>query len=169
MTESTITTTTRTDEAFVPVGHPVARFVGVMAVVAALLVAVWWTGVFAARLTVSVTSAQIVTQAGPGVATIDVRNRGRVAAHVGFELQPSRFVQDVGAPLPNVATIGGAQTVTVRVRYRIDCAAYDRAKRTPKGVTTPELRFDVRAKMSGHTVHIREPLNGACGEELPTD
>jgi hypothetical protein len=157
-----------TDEAvFEPRGRPVRRFVVAIVVACAVLIAIWWAGLFAPRIGVLVTSAQIATDARPGTATIDLNNRGRVAVRVAVELLPTRYVKPVGPAGPSHTSIGGRTTRTVAVHYLIDCAAFLRDANTPRAVPSPDLRIVVKADLGGWSTTTGEPLNGACGQRRP--
>jgi hypothetical protein len=161
---------------FVPTGRPVARFVAVLGGVAAAFAALWWSGLFATRVEMSV-SDRFDRQTNSGVAFVTVRNRGPLPARVAppqlasrqgryFE-PPVRLI--VQAPARQVRLDGG-DTTRFTVRFVVDCFGYDRARNTERGVVSASLRPRLRVKGSlGAARSIGRDeivLPGACGEPI---
>ncbi|MEY2475655.1 MAG: hypothetical protein QOG87_970 [Actinomycetota bacterium] len=156
--------TTATEAVFVPRGRPVARFVVSIALLSAVLVVVWATGLFNPRLTVGFERWE---RAAVGDATIVVRNESPAAARVRVVDVSDPFVR-LTRPVAEVR-VGGGREARVTIFYTVDCAGYARATRTARGATTPELRpvLRVRGPLGPSHRFLLPPsevvsLEGAC-------
>jgi hypothetical protein len=153
---------------FVPVGSPVRRFVGGLAAVAVFFGLVWWSGLVAARVEVTVAEQRFDPVANIGSAAVFMRNEGELRARVENLRFAGAYVSVVGRPSPaGPFTLGPGDFVRVVVEYTVDCARYARDAMTPRGVTSPSLRVRVRvvgAVGAGRSVEREMVVSGACGE-----
>ncbi|MDX6720466.1 MAG: hypothetical protein QOJ63_2720 [Solirubrobacteraceae bacterium] len=158
------------EHVFAATGRPVVRFVALLCAAAAILVALWWTGVFAARVTISVRDG-FDRRTNTGVAVVAVRNEGRLPVRVGpprlaargdrryFE-PPVRVTRR--SPVAAVRTTAG-DAARFTVGYAVDCRDVDRRRRSQRGAVSPELRL--RGALGTARSTTREvALAGACGE-----
>jgi hypothetical protein len=100
---------------YVPAGHPVRRFVLGIAVVAALLGAVWWSGIGRPLLRVEVREVR------PDGATVALTNEGRTTIElraVAFE-DPRLDGESVELP---TGSLSSGESVDVRVTYSLQCS-----------------------------------------------
>ena len=169
---------TQATSAFVPTGRPVIRFVAALSGIAAVFAALWWSGLVAPRLAVTV-SGDFDHRTNTGVATVSVHNQGPLAARVAsMELPPTPGsdyfeppVQLMDQPLAQPVHIDGGDTARFNVRYAVDCDGADRARNSERGYVTPRLRIRLRvegpvgAEQSVPAVEQRA-LSGACGEPI---
>lgn len=169
--------TTEAPSVFVPSGRPVLRFVAALVGVAAVFAAVWWSGLFAARVDVSVSDG-FDRRTNTGVAVITVRNEGPLRARVS---RPTLWSwPDSGQsfePPVRVTTqsqgrdrVDGGDTTRFTLRYAVDCEGYDRARNTERGAVSPSLRLRLHAQGrlgSGRSIdHAPIALIGACGDPV---
>jgi hypothetical protein len=160
--------------AFVPRGHPVARFVGVLAVVAVVLVAIWATGLFAPRVEVSSSTGALNLLTHVGWTEIDVRNQGLLPARVRRVEVVDRYVRTTGQSLLDVRVRPG-RTVHLRVRFAVDCARYEREQAPVLGAIEPRLLLRLHLEGLAGTERVAThddsyTLSDACGpppEALP--
>jgi hypothetical protein len=170
--------TTEAPSVFVPSGRPVVRFVAVLAGVAAVFVVLWWSGLFAARVDISV-SAGFDRQTNTGVAVVMVRNEGSLRARVGpltlwSRPDSGRYyeppVRVTGQAPRREVRVDGGDTTRFTVRYAVDCAEYDRARDSERGAVGPSLRLRLHAEGvvgSGRSItHAEVALVGACGDPI---
>jgi hypothetical protein len=154
-----------TSPVFVPTGRPVARFVAGLAALSAVFALLWWTGLFNARLEVSVTNGSFQRDTGTGQAEARIHNPAPLTATVRRVDQSGPWVHVTAEPTDEVRLRGGA-TTTITVRYTVDCAGYDRAFRTPAGTTGPDLalRLRVHGPLGGQRwlQAVAIGLAGAC-------
>jgi hypothetical protein len=169
MTDATAATTATDEAAFVPRGRPVARFVAGIAAVALVLGGLWWSAVFNPRL---VLELEPFDARSTGEAVVRVENHGPTDAWVRAVDVDDPFVR-LAAPAPATRVVAGT-VARITVGYRVDCAAYDAAKRTSRGAPSPSLRlaFEVRALLGpGRRTHVSQGGGGdlatACGESPP--
>lgn len=99
---------------YVPPGHPVRRFVVAIAVVAALLGVVWWSGIGNPHLTIA------VIEAGPDGATLLVTNDGRASLDLRALSFDDPRLEGETVDLPRDSISGGA-SVELAVRFRSLC------------------------------------------------
>jgi hypothetical protein len=133
--------TTAAEAVFVPRGRPVARFVGAIAALSAVLVIVWASGLFSPRLELA---AERVELSAVGSATIRIRSQSPASARVKVLDVSDAYVR-LTRPIPEVR-VDRDQTVRLTVHYAVDCAGYEAAVRTPPGATEPRLRLVIRAR-----------------------
>jgi len=166
--------------AFAPSGHPVERFVAVLAVVALVLVAMWWSGAVAPRLSVSV-SNRFDPQASTGEALVVVRNRGPLPARVrapraverpepgGFQ-QPTRLVDTTPG---GEVRLGAGESARFTVTYLVDCAVAEATRTSRQGSVGPDLDLYLpvegllgvaRSHRPRPSDHDLAELFRACGE-----
>jgi hypothetical protein len=161
---------------FAPTGRPVVRFVVVLTGVAAVFAALWWCGLFAARVEVSV-SERFDPATNSGIALVTVRNEGPLPVRVLPPRQAPRqgryFEPPVrlSAPAPaRQVRVDGGDTARFTVRYSVDCSGYDRARHTERGAVSPSLRLrlDVKGPMgtARPSTHDEIALAGACGDPI---
>ena len=161
----------------VPTARPVVRFVAVLGGVAVVLVALWWSGLVAARVELSV-SDRFDRRTNEGVALLTVRNAGPLRVRVAPPRQaprpgPSYFEPpvrlSVEAPARPVRVEAGGSTRFI-VRYTVDCSGYARAGNTERGAVSPSLRLRVRVEgflgMARSRTHDEVALVGACGDPV---
>jgi hypothetical protein len=160
---------------FVPTGRPVVRFVVALTGVAAVFGALWWCGLFAARVEVSV-SSRFDPGTDRGTAIVTVRNEAPLPArvlpprqaprHGAFE-PPVRL--SVHAPARQVRVDGG-DSANFTIRYWVDCSGYDRARHTERGAVSPSLRLrlDVKGPVGAArpSTYDEVALMGACGDPI---
>jgi hypothetical protein len=99
---------------YVPPGHPVRRFVVAIAVVAALLAVVWWSGIGRPDLSVQWRTA------GPNSATLVLTNESRSSLdlhEVSFE-DPRLEGETVDLP---EGSLSGGESLELVVRYQAIC------------------------------------------------
>ena len=166
---------------FVPSGRPVTRFVVMLASVAAVFALLGWSGLFAARVHISVADG-FDRQTNTGVAVVTVKNEGPLRMQVGPLTLASR--PDAGryyeppirvtgqAPREDVR-VDGNHTTRFTVRYEVDCTEYDRARNSERGAVSPALRPRLRAQGflgSGRSItHAEVALVGACGDPIDAE
>ena len=120
MTDTLVTT-------FVPTGHPVRRFVSVLAAIAALCALTWWSGLAAPRLTSASSTSQYDREVGRGTVSFRVRNatplRVNVVGVTTDDLRVNiRAVRVGGRDLAQgTVGLGGGADVDIEVDYAGDC------------------------------------------------
>ncbi|CAN5258380.1 hypothetical protein BH18ACT4_BH18ACT4_11460 [soil metagenome] len=162
--------------AFAPTGPPVVCFFAVLAAVAAVFAALWWSGLVAARVSIDV-SNDFDRRSGTGVAEVVVRNVGPLPVDVGPLELSSRpdgrnmeppVVLEGGAP-PVLARLKSGDEVRVTVRYSVDCEGVNLGD-DEGGYADPSLRVRLRAEGAvgvGRPVDADEAvLAGACGQPV---
>jgi hypothetical protein len=147
-------TTSATATGFVPSGHPVRRFVAGLAAVAAVFVALWWTGLVAPRLELSVDD-RFDPGARQGEAVVTVRNQAPLPATVeppelrdrwGGSSAEEIVVRQTGVTPDHEMRVEGGSVATFTVRFTVDCDRYHRAVNTVSGATDPALELRLRAQ-----------------------
>lgn len=162
---------------FVLSGRPVLRFVAALVGVAAVFAALWWSGLFAARVDASVSNG-FDRRTNTGVAVVTVRNEGPLRARVSRLTLWSRPDAEHYFEAPARVTaqsqgrdrVDGGGTTRFTVRYAVDCEGYDRARNTERGAVSTSLRLRLHAQGvlgSGRSIaHAEIPLVGACGDPV---
>ena len=107
-----------------PAGHPVRRFVIVIAALAIGAVLLWWSGVANPRLSVSSPGGQLNWGTGLGVVDGTLRNDALTEVEVTearLEASGMDSLEITGDGRPLVgSTLGGGHEVTLAVHYRVD-------------------------------------------------
>lgn len=120
MTDTAVTT-------FVPTGHPVRRFVIVLAAICAICAITWWSGLAAPRLTATPPTSQYDHAVEQGTVRFRVRNATPLRVDViGVTVGDPRIeIRTVRAGGKDLATggvaLGGGAVVTLEVDYAGDC------------------------------------------------
>lgn len=159
---------------FAPVGRPVLRFVALLCAAAAILVALWWSGVFAARTSIAVRDG-FDRRTNTGTAVVAVRNEGRLPVRVGPPrlaargdrryFEPPVRVTRRSAVTPVRTAAGGV--ARFHFGYAVDCRDVARWRTSERGVLSPELRIRVRLRgilATARSATREVALAGACGE-----
>lgn len=154
--------------AYAPPGHPVRRFLLGLAVLAAALMALSWSGLIAPRLAVVAERATADTGAGRGTMSLSLRNDGPLGIDVvRVGVADGRVtigpVRVDGADLArHAARLGGGRTARLELRYAVDCARLRRGSDRPLPVKIT-LRTPIGIEV-GHTVADTSPfeLADAC-------
>jgi hypothetical protein len=170
--------TTEAPSAFVPSGRPVVRFVVMLASVAAVFAGLGWSGVFAARVHVSV-SDEFDPLTNTGIAVVDVRNEGPLGTRVGPLTLSSRrdggssyepLVRVTGKAPRREVRLDSDDTMRFTVRYAVECTGYDRARNSERGAVSPSLRLRLHTRGflgSGRSISASDvALVGACGDPI---
>ena len=177
----TAVTPTEVPTDFAPSGRPVVRFVAVLMGVAVVFVGMWWSGLFAARVHISVVDG-FDRRTNTGIARVTVQNEGALGARVG-PLTLWTWPDSNPSFEPPVRVTGQAPARKVRVdagdvarftvRYSVDCEGYDRARNSERGALSPGLRLRLHAQ--GHLgagrsiTHAEIALVGACGDPIDVE
>ena len=99
---------------YVPSGHPVRRFVVGIALIAALLGAVWWSGIGRLSLTVE------VIETSPEVATIIVTNSSLTSVDLRNASFEDPRLEGESVELSD-ETLAGGEAIEVTVRFAAAC------------------------------------------------
>jgi hypothetical protein len=117
---------------YVPPGHPVRRFVVALALAAALLGLVWWSGIGRPRISID------RVEASPEGATLTLSNDGRGSLELRALTFEDPRLEGETVELPP-GSLGGGESVQLVVRFTAAC--------TP----TPSGGYYVPLRVTAHT------------------
>lgn len=162
---------------FVPTSRPIARFATALMIIGAVAAALWWSGLFAARVDIVVSEGFDPSESS-GTAVVSLTNEGPLDVHAtGVDLEARRDGRFYEPPVRLVdqqpdgrIAIPAGGSVRFTIRYIVDCGDADRLRRSEGSYVTPSLRVrvDVEGAVAGDRA-VRSPelaLNGACEEPI---